>query len=65
MAATGERWLGGVVVAMVLLGDGVNAYEIERTGSSVFLAPLSFVVITVTGVAVFALSSREGGTMPS
>jgi len=39
MARTGPRWLGAIVVAMVILGDGVNAYEIRRTGSKGLALP--------------------------
>jgi hypothetical protein len=59
MAATGRRWLGAVVVVMVLLSDGVNAFQMERTGSPAFLAPLAFVVVTTVGVALYALGSRR------
>ena len=54
MTRTGQRSLGAVVVAMVLFSDGVNAYEIHRTGSVVFLAPLTFVLLTIVGVVLYA-----------
>jgi hypothetical protein len=59
MARTGQRWLGAVVATMVLLSDGVNAYQIHRTGSAVFIAPLSSVVLTIIGVALYALATPE------
>jgi hypothetical protein len=59
MASTGSRWLGAIVVAMVILGDGVNAYEIHRTGSKVFLAPLFFVILTIGGIVLYLLGPRE------
>jgi hypothetical protein len=59
MARTGQHWLGAVVATMVLLSDGVNAYQIHRTGSAVFIAPLSSVVLTIIGVALYALATPE------
>jgi hypothetical protein len=32
---------------MAVLGDGTNAYEIHRTGSLVFVAPLASVTLLV------------------
>jgi hypothetical protein len=62
MAKTDQRSLGAIVVAMVILGDGVNAYEIHRTGSPVFLAPLFFVTLTVAGVLYVLGPRRQSAT---
>jgi hypothetical protein len=47
---TGQRLLGWVAVIMAVLGDGTNAYEIHRTGSVVFVGPLTAVALLVGGV---------------
>jgi hypothetical protein len=59
MARTDQRWLGAVVVTMVILGDGVNAYQIHRTGSAVFIGPLSFVILTIAGVVLHTLGPEK------
>jgi hypothetical protein len=59
MARTGQRWLGAIVATMVLLGDGVNAYQIHRTRSAVFLAPLFFVALTLAGIVLYVVGRRE------
>jgi hypothetical protein len=40
---------------MALLSDGVNAYEIHRIGSVVFVAPLASAALLVAGVMLYAL----------
>jgi hypothetical protein len=59
MARTGQRSLGVVAVVMAVLGDGVNAYEIHRTGSVVFVGPLTSVVLVIGGVMLYALERRR------
>jgi hypothetical protein len=60
MGRTGQRSHGAVAAVMALLGDGVNAYEIHRTGSMVFVAPLLSVLLVVGGVILYAVSTKEG-----
>jgi hypothetical protein len=43
---------------MAVLSDGVNAFEIHRTGSVVFVAPLMSVALVVGGVMLYALGGE-------
>jgi hypothetical protein len=59
MGRTGQRSLGWVAVLMAILGDGVNAYAIYWTGSPVFVAPLTAVVVLVAGVMLYAFGGER------
>jgi len=52
MRSTGRRWVGGVVAAIALLSDGVNAVLMWRVQSPFFVAPLAWVVFVVGGLLV-------------
>src|SRR5882762_1022724 len=38
----GERWTGATIAVLVVLSDGVNAFQIFRIGASYFWVPLIF-----------------------
>ena len=46
----GERWAGVVIALVVVLSDGVNAFQIYRFGASYFWAPLTFVGLVLLGL---------------
>lgn len=62
----GKRWAGVAIALVVVLSDGVNAFQIYRFGASYFWAPLTFVGLVLIGLmlaflppAVFPAASED------
>lgn len=49
---SGRRSPAVAAVAVALLSEGMNGYQIHRTGSPIFVVPLGFLLLVLVGVVV-------------
>lgn len=59
MYTTGKRWLGGVVMLVILLSEGVNAIQMYRVDSPYFILPLAYVVIVCVGLSLYLVQNKS------
>jgi hypothetical protein len=59
---SGRRAPALTAAAVALLAEGMNAFQIYRTGSPIFAGPLVFVVLVLSGVALCFIPRWELGS---
>jgi len=67
----GDRFAGLAITMVVVLSDGVNAFQIRQLGAFYFWVPLTFVGLVLVGLmlalllpAVFPAASKDAETLP-
>jgi hypothetical protein len=55
----GERWASWALLILIGVSEGINASQMWRFGSP-WYAPLTFVILTVIGVAILRKTTNRG-----